>query len=170
MHSPRRKPRRRLTRKKKGKKKMPEYDTDRGNSDRCESDSERSDDGHSREKYASAKKASTSANEQLRRSTHQKNPIVRFRYNEYMVNHYAYMTRVAEVHEPESYAKAVKDANWRVAMEEEMRALAENETWDQFDTPQGFKTIKCRWVYKVKYNTKGSVNRYKARLVAKGYA
>ena len=45
-----------------------------------------------------------------------------------MGHHYAYITRVAEVHEPESYAQVVKDANWRAAMEEEMRALAENET------------------------------------------
>ena len=40
-----------------------------------------------------------------------------------MAHHYAYMTRVAEVHETESYAEAAKDANWRAAMEEEMHTL-----------------------------------------------
>ena len=72
--------------------------------------------------------------------------------------------------EPESYAQAAKDANWRAAMEEEMHALAENETWDVVDASKGVKPIGCSWVYKVKYNTDGSVNRYKTRLVAKGYA
>ena len=32
------------------------------------------------------------------------------------------------------------------------------------------KPIGCRWEYKIKYSTNGSVNRYKAWLVAKGYA
>ena len=50
-----------------------------------------------------------------------------------------------------------------------MHALMENETWDLVDVLTGVKPIGCWWVYKVKYNTKGSVNRYKARLVAKGY-
>ena len=45
-----------------------------------------------------------------------------------MAHHYAYMTRVAEVHELESYAEVAKDAHWRAAMEEEMHALVENET------------------------------------------
>ena len=56
-------------------------------------------------------------------------PVVRFGYDEYMAHHYVYMTRVAEVREPESYAEAAKDANWRAAMEEEMHALVENGTW-----------------------------------------
>jgi hypothetical protein len=87
-----------------------------------------------------------------------------------MAHHYAYMARVAEVREPESYEEAAEDANWRTAMEEEMLALAENETWDLVDALKGVKLIGCRWVYKIKYNADGSINRYKARLVAKGYA
>ena len=69
-----------------------------------------------------------SANERLRRSTRQKNPVVWFRCNEYQAHQYAYMTRLAEVREPESYTEAAKDANCCAAMEEEMHALAENKT------------------------------------------
>ena len=131
----------------------------RDESDRHESDSEKNEDWPSKTKSASAMKASKSANEQSCRSTPQKNPVVWFGYNEYMAHRYAYMSRVAEVREPKSYAKAT----WRAAMEEEMHALAENETWDLVNAPKGVKPIGCRWVYKVKYNTNGSVNRYKAQ-------
>jgi hypothetical protein len=61
-----------------------------------------------------------------------------------MAHHYAYMTRVAEVREPESYAGAAEDANWRAALEEEMHALAENGTWDLVAAPAGVKPIGCK--------------------------
>ena len=64
--------------------------------------------------------------------------MMRLRYNEYMAHHYAYMTKVLEVREPESYVEAAKDANWRAVMEEEMHALAENKTWDLVDDPKGY--------------------------------
>ena len=51
-----------------------------------------------------------------------------------------------------------------------MQALCKNETWDLVLISPQKKEIGCRWIYKVKYNVDGSVNRYKARLVAKGYA
>jgi hypothetical protein len=63
-----------------------------------------------------------------------------------MAHHYAYMTRVAEVRELESYTEAAEDTNWRAAMEEELHALAENETWDLVDAPTGVKPIRCKWV------------------------
>ncbi len=36
--------------------------------------------------------------------------------------------------------------------------------------PKDKKTIGCKWVYKVKHNVNGFVNKYKTGLVAKGYA
>ena len=79
---------------------MSDSGTDRNESDRRESDSEGNDDGSSKAKSALADRTSTSANEPLRRSTRQKNPVVQFGY-EYIAHHYAYMTHVVEVREPE---------------------------------------------------------------------
>ena len=59
-----------------------------------------------------AKRALKSANEKLRRSTHHKNLVIWYGYNKYMAHHYAYMTKVAQVREPESYAEAYQDVKW----------------------------------------------------------
>ena len=55
------------------------------------------------------KKSLTSANEKLRRSTREKNPVSRFGYNDYMAYHYAFMMKVATVREPETFSEAAKD-------------------------------------------------------------
>ena len=93
VHSPHKKPRRRLTRKEKGKKKTPI--TARIGTSRIEvNPTLRRATMGLRE---GSPHRSRSANEELHRSTRQKNPIVRFGYNEYMADHYAYMTHVAEL-------------------------------------------------------------------------
>ena len=43
---------------------------------------------------SSVKKAMEAMNENLRRSTHTRNPMERLRYDSYMVHHYTYMTNV----------------------------------------------------------------------------
>jgi len=55
-------------------------------------------------------------------------------------------------------------------MLEELAALEKNDTWELVPSPPGKKVIDCKWVYTVKQNPEGKVERYKARLVAKGYS
>ena len=54
-------------------------------------------------------------------------------------------------------------------MDEEMKALQKNNTWEVVELSKRKKPVGCRWVFTVKYKANGSLNRYKARLVAKGY-
>ncbi|KAL5548419.1 hypothetical protein UlMin_003650 [Ulmus minor] len=50
-----------------------------------------------------------------------------------------------------------------------MKSLQKNETWELVDRPAGKKPVGCRWIYTVKYQADGTIERFKARLVAKGY-
>ncbi|KAI5339394.1 hypothetical protein L3X38_018666 [Prunus dulcis] len=49
----------------------------------------------------------------------------------------------------------------------EMEVLQKNNTWDIVNLPKGTKLVECRWVFTVKYNANGTVDRYKRRLVVK---
>lgn len=53
-------------------------------------------------------------------------------------------------------------------MKLELEALNQNHTWEVVDLSPGKVPIGSKWVYKVKYNADGTVERFKARLVAKG--
>lgn len=54
-------------------------------------------------------------------------------------------------------------------MHSELQALQANDTWTLTSLPAGKTPIGCRWVYKIKHHSDGSIERYKARLVAKGF-
>ncbi|MCO5590783.1 hypothetical protein L7F22_044758 [Adiantum nelumboides] len=97
-------------------------------------------------------------------------PVDRLTYDGYVAKHFAFMTKVVHDVEPTCFEEAAENDKWHKAMNEEMDALYDNETWDLVPLPKGKKPIGCRWVYKIKHNSDGSVSRYKARLVAKGYA
>ena len=62
----------------------------------------------------------------------------------------------------------MSDPKWKNDMMEEMNALIKNNTWDFVTLPTNQKVVGCRWVFSVKQNADGSVERYKARLIAQG--
>jgi hypothetical protein len=80
------------------------------------------------------------------------------------------MVKIIQEVEPICFEQAVGNPKWDNAMDEEMVALDANATWELVILPKDKKAIRCKWVYKVKHNADGSVNRFKVRLVAKGYA
>ena len=55
-------------------------------------------------------------------------------------------------------------------MNEEYRSLMANNTWDLVPLPKGRKLVRCKWVYRTKYASDGSVEILKPRLVAKGFS
>jgi len=71
--------------------------------------------------------------------------------------------------EPVTLEEAAGDENWIKAMDEEIKAIEKNKTWELTELPANKKPIGVKWVYKTKYKPNGEIDRYKARLVAKGY-
>ena len=54
-------------------------------------------------------------------------------------------------------------------MNDEFQALLKNKTSHLVPPRAGLNIIDCKWIFKLKQNPDGSINRYKARLVAKGF-
>jgi hypothetical protein len=54
-------------------------------------------------------------------------------------------------------------------MDHEFDVLIKNHTWYLVPPKEGANIIDCKWVYKIKRKSDGSIDRYKARVVAKGF-
>ncbi|KAK4387768.1 Retrovirus-related Pol polyprotein from transposon RE2 [Sesamum angolense] len=72
--------------------------------------------------------------------------------------------------EPDNFETAVKHKVWVQAMEEEIKMIKKNNTWELADRPKDKEVIGVKWIYKTKLNADGSIQKHKARLVAKGYS
>ncbi|KAH0709573.1 hypothetical protein KY284_011000 [Solanum tuberosum] len=69
--------------------------------------------------------------------------------------------------EPVSYEESKGHPKWNATMQEEIDALNKNQTWKLVSTPENCKLITCKWVYHLKKNSNGVVDKYKAQLVAR---
>jgi hypothetical protein len=63
----------------------------------------------------------------------------------------------------------LKDPDWVMAMQEELKNFKRNEVWNLVPRPKK-NVVGINWVFCNKQDEYGVVIRNKARLVAKGYA
>jgi hypothetical protein len=68
-----------------------------------------------------------------------------------------------------SYHNVILHPEWQHAMTEEIAALERTDTWDLVPCPPRVRPITCKWIYKVKTRSDGSLERYKTCLVGRGF-
>ena len=99
---------------------------------------------------------------QIRRSGRERKPKGWLDYITFNVS-------MVESTEPMNIQEALEDKNWNDAMKEKYEALLRNETWTLCTPPKDKKILKTKWVFKIKQDSEGKIERYRARLVVKGY-
>ena len=76
------------------------------------------------------------------------------------------------IDEPKTFAEAMTGPNradWKAAIDNELKAHAMNETWKITARPSSGTVLTAKWVFKLKRDEVGNVIKFKARLVARGF-
>jgi hypothetical protein len=79
---------------------------------------------------------------------------------------------IAEEPTPFTYSQAMRCTNkryWQEAINNELQALAEHDTYAAVAPPPGVKVLKGKWIFTVKRDTHNKPIKCKARYVACGY-
>lgn len=80
-----------------------------------------------------------------------------------------YVLSITVETKPKTFKQAVTSMVWRVAMNDELNAMEINHTWSIESLPPGKNVVGCKWIYTLKFNPDGSIERHKARLVVQGF-
>ncbi|KAE9346005.1 hypothetical protein PR003_g7640 [Phytophthora rubi] len=59
---------------------------------------------------------------------------------------------------------------WKAAIEKELRDQQANGTWEVVTMPPDANIVSSKWVFRIKFNSRGELERFKARLVARKFS
>lgn len=82
--------------------------------------------------------------------------------------HETFIHNISHLVELETYEQACKNPTWIELIKIEIDALEVNKTCPLVCLPYGHRYIGCKWVFEIKYNSNGTVERYKVPPIAKG--
>jgi hypothetical protein len=72
--------------------------------------------------------------------------------------------------EPTTFAQEVDQQVWGEVVQEEYDSIMLNDVWEVVPRLEGKSVVISRWLYKIKYDADGSIEKQKARFVARGLA
>jgi len=97
-------------------------------------------------------------------------PIQNFvNYSKLSTPYIHYLCQISENYEPQTYKQAIHFPHWQKAIDDELATMDVNNTWSITHLPPGKKSISCKWLFKLKVNSDGTIAKHKARLVARGF-
>jgi hypothetical protein len=80
------------------------------------------------------------------------------------------LAQVSETHDPKTFAEASGHADWDTTMNERVSFFNGKRYLGSCTSSKGRKIVRCKWVYRTKYASDGSVEIHKTRLVAKVFS
>jgi len=72
--------------------------------------------------------------------------------------------------EPKTIEEALWDADWIIAMQEELNNFSHNQVWTLEERPKDARVIGTKWIFWNKKDDQGKVVRNKVRLVVEGFS
>ncbi|CAI7934329.1 unnamed protein product [Closterium sp. NIES-54] len=80
---------------------------------------------------------------------------------------FAFFSPVEMPGEPATLKEALESSDaveWKNAVESELKSIEENGTWELVELPEGRKSITSKWIFKIKSDADGKIERYKTLL------
>ena len=82
---------------------------------------------------------------------------------------YCLSATLAPYIEPNTIQQALADERWRKSACAEFNAAIANHTWDLVPAEEATNIIGNKWLFRIKFNADGTVDKLKTRLVGKGF-
>lgn len=82
----------------------------------------------------------------------------------------AFISTLTDIKIPNNVQKVLSHPKWKAIVLEEVQTLEKNGTWEIQKLPNWKHFVRCMWIFTIKHNVDGSINKFKTRLIAKRFS